>query len=479
MALAQLDFKAVQSEEMFSGVEYISAQDAVETFQSLPKSLYIRGEIDQDSVETYLTDLTFPLTGNRVSIRVVDPIVVFKLTDAQIVAWGLGEDVKPDVIYILNGNNRVNALKSALSSEQKGAEFAPVPYTVLNNELLSLDLIYLLQTKYNDTTKQHSNVQKTIAVANMLTRFHEAGISPGDARKRVMKLLPWEISDSVISQAKKFTFIGLSPEQIEEREFIFKFYNLGVFSTDSVLTLIQTAEANDCSIPYVVDSLLKAIGVTQENGDIKPIGKRQIQNWRKDFEAKLKAGKIAEGDDATATDETAKKPKKEPKTYTPEVVHSAESNIQSAIDTSSVIVVRPEESPDVGTHYLRSIKQMVKILFDVSGVVDIEKAQTVFQELSKVTLELLNDQALMSRLSPELKVKVGETSKKLETELFKILEEKDKPGESSEESADAETEDEFIDDVDQSIDAIDEEEEEDEDLEDEDLEEYEEEEVEA
>ncbi|AND75662.1 hypothetical protein [Nostoc phage A1] len=144
----------------FSDVKQISVESLQENFLSglfawCEPEVYVRGGVSQDDVDEKKLQLTFEDDGKKY-VEVLEPLTFYK---------------RDGVLYLLNGNNRVNALFQMInSSDTKDYDYRLVPYRVLESDP-SLAVLEELQVVSNDTTSAHTPQQLAKRVAASSARL--------------------------------------------------------------------------------------------------------------------------------------------------------------------------------------------------------------------------------------------------------------------------------------------------------------------
>ncbi|MGL5075409.1 MAG: hypothetical protein ACRDBG_06140 [Waterburya sp.] len=452
MTTATLDLKA--TEIQFGAIEYIEDPKTLKDFVTPPAVVYIRGEVDKskEATEEYKAELTSGVDSEgKTIIQIVNPLLWFSLSVDELAQTDLVGILLPDTKYLVNGNNRVNAVGSfTRERDQNQFRYMPTPTQRLTGAI-TLDGLLSLQHKLNDTTKKHDSFSMCKAIKEAHGRFVTSGMVDAEATKRCCAV--FNVDQSYVGQALKLD------ESNEAFKPLWELKDSNIIQSADVMTGIRQAiEAYEPNLDpvFVASSLLK-FAIERRKGN-KPlqITKTLLQQWRKDYDAELVKNAATPAVENPKTS-AGKKDKPLP---TPEEINESAAKLQDSMQVFMTVNTNLAEQTDSNVEkrhvYKNGLKHIGKIAARLSTIVPTDSAEIVYRRLSAALQEAMAEMQFSKQLTGTDKVQFARDFGTLANglnELFASSEKRSNPTVDPDfpESADPD----FSDDIDEEFEEID------------------------
>ncbi|AND75567.1 hypothetical protein [Nostoc phage N1] len=348
----------------FSEVEFLTVEELKTAFEKgsmtwCEPDIYIRGKINQNTVEEKKAELLFVEDGQQI-VRVLEPIVFYK---------------KDGVLHLLNGNNRLNAIFQMYANNKKYI-FDNIPYKIL--EEFDLNTLEEFQIVSNDTTSAHSPLQVAVRMKGTYDRLMSEYTS-ADPKAHVNKIRS-KVHEDLTNIYKK------TPGNVrqllliaDQPSFVHKLIEEGKISAATSVNVGKSIKRSSGEDVYLeaYDELLAMVG------DEGKITDKTIHQW---LENKAK-------EDPTV--EVPKKPasKAKPKKHLqPVSIEEFETKINDSFNKFSVIdVIHVAEKPEVKPLLANVAKEGLKSLVNTFDIFDDESALLLIEDVRKLVLSRLGN----------------------------------------------------------------------------------------
>lgn len=362
---------------LYSAVEYWDIDSVLTDLQNCPSSIHIRGgveNVDQAIIDEKKAALTFDK-----KILVENPLTV----------W-----MADNVVYVLDGNNRLRALRE-LRESGKALTFADVPIRYLLIDPTPTNLTRL-QINANDTTTRHSVIQLAHSVNRLWDSTYANEMSTNGGNDKAAGGKATKACMDVTQKTK--AYIGDLRKIATTALWLLDAYDHGLVSIDVILKMTQLSK----SVPNLtLETIFKGCQMRLPNATFM-ITLKIFNEFKTELEKINKAAQnVATTDTSGSTGDTATATNAAPSKPFDKV--AALAGIEKTL-TAVFTNLEPDSIDTVADEVVYNLAKALGKLnayILANGFVTVDRASAILEAQKDLTLVLFQDPEMLDKISLE------------------------------------------------------------------------------